>query len=137
MIGQQAELEDDTDSDKDVVIVETTIVKSNKSYKVAKTHPRSLRSVPATSIISDHGATRFLEALQTFLCQHSSQIIPRSHDGFDLWKRIEFHLPAIAEAGIAKLKNVVCASPPVPAAGHRRGEPAHFEFRISVKNESR
>ena len=133
--------ESDADDTENAVVVEETspsssIAKPSLSYKVAKNHPRALRNVPAATIISDHNAARFLEALQTFLTHHGSSITPRWYDSFDLWKRLELHLPAIPEAGVTKLKNIVRASPPVSPSGRCIGEPAHLDFALIRTGEA-
>lgn len=121
-----------SDSEEQAIIVEQTSNNSGPSlsYKVAKSHPRTLRCIPASTIVANHNASQFLEAVQAFLRQHGSSIIPQSFDGFDLWKQLEFCLPAIPEAGITKLKNIVRASPPVPAIGRCQAEPAHLDFAL-------
>ncbi|KAF7971986.1 hypothetical protein HWV62_19333 [Athelia sp. TMB] len=53
-------------------------------------------------------------------------------DTFNLFKRLEFWLPIIPEVGASstKLKNVVRATPPVPASSRRKAEPAHLDFAL-------
>lgn len=120
----------------ETIVVARPITSSERLYKIAKHHPSALRYVPAHKIVSEHHASRFVEAIGTFVSQHGSQVRPHEHDGFDLWKRLEFQLPAIPETGQSKLKNIVRASPPVPASGRRRAEPARLDFAFIRTGES-
>lgn len=89
-----------------------------------------MRSVPACEIIIGHKASRFLDALQTFLVNHGGRITPHRFNNFDLWKRVELSLPVIPEAGSRSLKNIVRASPLVPAKNRHQAEPAHMDFAL-------
>lgn len=101
-------------------------------YHVARRHPRHLRSVPATKIIQDHGASQFIPALHAFLTTHGSEIPPYNFDVFDLYKQIDLRLPEIPEVSTQrqKLRNVVRASPPIPATGRKQREPAHLDCAL-------
>ena len=108
------------------------------TYHTATNHPPGLRGIRASVIISDHGASRFLEAVQTFISAHGSPITPHLFDGFDLFKRITVLLPAIPHASPSDHKNIVRASPPVRAGLQTAAEPAHLDFalvRTGEKNE--
>ncbi|KZP05730.1 hypothetical protein FIBSPDRAFT_666170, partial [Athelia psychrophila] len=121
----------DVESEDDAVVVDH-LAKGAPAhlYKIAKAHPPGLRSVPAGDIITGHKASRFLAALSTFLRDNGGHVNPTIFDNFDLWKRIELRLPTIPEAGSRSLKNIVRASPPVPAKGRRQPEPAHLDFAL-------
>lgn len=69
-------------------------------------------------------------SIYLFLCKHGGRVTPRTFDNFDLWKRIKFRLPIIPKAGARLLKNIVHASPPVPAKGRCPPEPAHLDFAL-------
>jgi hypothetical protein len=132
--------EEDEDGDEDEVNDEPFIISGSAvaatSYRIAKHHPPGLHHVSAGTIISAHNASRFLDALRTYLAEHGSPISPNIHDVFGLWSRIEFRLPHILEASNNKLKNIVRASPPIPAAGCRLGEPAHLDFALIHTGET-
>ena len=98
------------------------------TYKVAAAHPVELQDVPAHAIVKTHCAARFLPALASFIQGHGSAIGVSSEDEFDLYKQIEVALPAIPEVSPTKLKNVIRATPPVPAAPRRAPEAAYLDF---------
>ncbi|KAK0474131.1 hypothetical protein EDD18DRAFT_1313532 [Armillaria luteobubalina] len=97
-------------------------------FHVASTHPRGLLSISASVIIQGHHAMRFLESLTVFLRAHGCRLTPQGFDTFDLFKRITVELPAIPQASPKELKNIICATPPIPAQGHRAAEDAHLDF---------
>ncbi|KIJ63135.1 hypothetical protein HYDPIDRAFT_156602 [Hydnomerulius pinastri MD-312] len=103
---------------------------SGISYRVSAKHARPLRNVPAHQIISDHHASRFLDALTKFLQSHQGTLIPRPFDTFNLYKWISTQLPLIPEASAHKLRNVIRALPPTPALGRRLAQPAVFDFAL-------
>lgn len=124
----------------EAVIVESQTAASGQTtttFKVAKRHPAALRNIPASEIILENHATQFLPALTTFLRNScNTQFVPQSFDMFDLFKRITFQLPSIAEVSDRKLTNIVRASPPIPASGRRPAEPAHLDFALLRTGES-
>lgn len=126
------QLEDNCDNNQsaETIVIETSGQNVIPSYKIACDHPHVLCHVPASTIIMSHKASRFLDALHSYVVERNSRIIPHAHDVFSLWKQLEFRLPPIAEANNNKLKNVVRASPAVPAMGRRAAEPAHFDFAL-------
>ncbi|KAG0694136.1 hypothetical protein DFH29DRAFT_1006593 [Suillus ampliporus] len=65
--------------------------------RVPTTHPPHLRRVPAHKIISDQHASLFLQALTTYIRTLGILYVPKSFDTFDLFSRLAFELPAIAE----------------------------------------
>ncbi|GLB43945.1 putative zn-finger domain-containing protein [Lyophyllum shimeji] len=129
----------DTGDDDEPVVVATAIPPSTSAftpsegfdnYNIALHHPPALRDIPASVITEVHGASRFLPAVQAFLAQHGSRITAHPFDGFDLFKRISIMLPDIPQANANDRKNIVRATPPVPARGRARAEPAHLDFAL-------
>ncbi|KAF8870929.1 hypothetical protein BD779DRAFT_1614010 [Infundibulicybe gibba] len=109
-----------------------------RTYQVAKHHPPGLRGIQAGNIIINHGATRFLEAVHTFVSKNGSPIVPQSFDGFDLFKRITLLLPHIPQASPNERQNIVRASPPVPSRGRMPAQPQYLDFaliRTGEKND--
>ncbi|GJF00252.1 hypothetical protein PsYK624_165340 [Phanerochaete sordida] len=103
----------------------------HQRYKVAKTHPPHLHRIPAASIMSGHGASRFLDALHVFLRTRGAPFaIPYAWDIFDLYKQLELELPLIPEVSKLKLQNIVRASPPIPAHNRVPAEPAWSDFAL-------
>lgn len=119
--------EDDLDDDSTVVVEEAH---HQPTYKVASHHPQALRNIPASKIINDHHASRFLEATHAYISNHNSPLIPQAFDTFNLYKRLVFRLPDLQQANANKLKNIVRASPPLPQRGRRPAEPAHMDFAL-------
>jgi len=56
------------------------------SYRIAKHHPPALRHVSASNIITAHNATRFLDAVHSYMARCGGHIVPQAHDVFGLWK---------------------------------------------------
>ncbi|KAE9392970.1 hypothetical protein BT96DRAFT_784742, partial [Gymnopus androsaceus JB14] len=112
-------------------------VRRPRLYKIAATHTGILRNVPASTIIRQHRASYFLEAIASFLTAKGGKIPPHPHDCFNLFKRITFPLPPISSASQTSdtLKNIVCASPPVPAHQRKSAEPARLDFALISTNE--
>ncbi|KAK6969575.1 hypothetical protein R3P38DRAFT_3336834 [Favolaschia claudopus] len=111
--------------------------KVSKTYEIAKHHPAALSNIPAHQIISDHHASYFLPAVKAYILPHSP-LDPQPYDRFNLYKRLTFTLPAIAEANSHNRQNIVRATPPVPARGVRNPQPAHLDFaliRTGEKND--
>ncbi|PBK98301.1 hypothetical protein ARMGADRAFT_920285 [Armillaria gallica] len=85
-----------------------------------------------------HQARQFLKSLTTYLPAHGCRLTPQGFDGFDLYKRITLQLPAIPQVGRKDLKNIVCATPPVPAQGQHAAEAAWLDFayiQMGERNE--
>ncbi|KAG6371251.1 hypothetical protein JVT61DRAFT_9716 [Boletus reticuloceps] len=97
---------------------------------VPTSHPPHLRHVPASKIITDQHATRFLESLQTYLSSLSISFAPRTFDTFHLFSHLVFRLPSILEVSNSKLTNIVRASPPRPRRGRCPPEAAHLDFTL-------
>ena len=97
----------------------------------------SLCHVPASSIILEHHATHFLDALNTFLHVNGCRFSARTFDQFDLFKQITFTLPKIFSASDSQLslKNIIRASPPVPARGRKQAIPAEMGFALMSTGE--
>ncbi|KAF7971991.1 hypothetical protein HWV62_19343 [Athelia sp. TMB] len=75
-------LADHEDESEAITITPSPTPSAAQLYKVAKHHPPSLTSIPATQIIENHGAGRFLEAISAFLVHHNSSIQPHRFDTF-------------------------------------------------------
>ncbi|THG94839.1 hypothetical protein EW026_g6707 [Hermanssonia centrifuga] len=105
-------------------------------YHVAASHPQSLRGIPAAEIITHHNALRFLPALSSFLHAHGSLIIPQPVHRFNLYKDLTVLLPGIPQTSMKPLKNIIRASPAVPAAGRKAAEPSHFDFALVRTGET-
>ncbi|KAG2093555.1 hypothetical protein BD769DRAFT_1678895 [Suillus cothurnatus] len=95
---------------------------------IPTTHPPHLYRIPASKIISDQHASLFLQALTTYICTPGNLYVQKSFDTFDLFSRLAFELPAIAEVSSCKLKNIVCVSPPIAHVGRRLARPACLKF---------
>lgn len=106
------------------------------AYKVAATHPPSLRGVPISKIILDNRASQFMIALQVFLQAHGSQLRVYEFDGIDLFKQLIVSLPSIPEVSDKKLKNVIRATPPIEPFGWQCAEPGKFDFALVRTGES-
>ncbi|KAJ6560916.1 hypothetical protein B0H10DRAFT_1966807 [Mycena sp. CBHHK59/15] len=118
------------DGDADGVIVTSTPASPAKTYRIAKHHPSALTNISAADIITGHGAGYFLEAVKAYISSFSP-LIPQPFDRFNLYKRLTFTLPPIAEACANNRQNVVRAAPPVPARGVRSpAQPAHLDFAL-------
>ncbi|KAL0069193.1 hypothetical protein AAF712_003881 [Marasmius tenuissimus] len=104
-------------------------------YEISATP--SLSHVPASHIILQHRTQYFLEALESFLHTHGCRISPKHFDHFDLFKQITFALPKLFAAADSRLslKNIVCASPPVPARDRKKATPAQMDFALMSTNE--
>lgn len=105
-------------------------------YHVPKNHPPLLRAVPASKIIAENGASRFLPTVQTFLRNHDCLLVPHEFDEFKLFKKVNLMLPPIPEVSKKKYRDIVRASPPVPPAGRAKGEPAHLDFAFVRTGEA-
>lgn len=99
-------------------------------YRVPANHPPSLRAVPASKIVQQHNAKRFLPAVQTFLLAHNCTLAVHEYDDFKLFKKVDFDLPHIPEVSIHKQRDCVRASPPTQPSGRQKGEPAHLDFAL-------
>lgn len=116
---------------------------TRNTYTVAKKPPPASRHITASYIISPkgHNASRFLEALTSFLSNHTagSSYIPHAFDTFNLWKRVVFSLPSIPEAGSRHSKNIIRAMGPALGSleGRRHAvEPAHLDFALVRTGET-
>ena len=105
------------------------------TYQVPLNHPARLRGIPASLIISQHRAPRFLPALKEFLRRHQCMLEPQVYDDFTLYSKVGLELPKIAEVSQSKWKDFVRAAPPIPEAGRRKAEPAHLDFALIRTSE--
>ncbi|KAJ7076071.1 hypothetical protein B0H15DRAFT_791005 [Mycena belliarum] len=118
------------DDSEGIVVTRPTRSTPSKTYQIAKTHPSALRNIAAADIIAGHGAAYFLEAVRAYISPYSP-LMPQPFDRFNLFKRLTFLLPAIPEASYNNRRNIVRASPPVPARGIRSpAQPAHLDFAL-------
>ncbi|KAL6305612.1 hypothetical protein BKA93DRAFT_844890 [Sparassis latifolia] len=113
-----------------------SVLDSFVGYKVAKKHPRALLAVCASDIMSQHNAPRFLECVSTFLQSRGCTFTPRPFDGFDLYARLSVNLPHIPATGTRHSKNIIRASPPVPAHGRCAAQPARLDFALVQTGET-
>ena len=108
-VGEREDNSDHGDSDSDSQAEHTTTSNFNfldnttttsslsessvALYTVAKTAP--FRQITVDRIISDFGATDFLETLCSFLRKHipACKISPHAFDRFDVYKQITISLP--------------------------------------------
>ncbi|KAJ6524347.1 hypothetical protein B0H19DRAFT_1215001 [Mycena capillaripes] len=122
-----------TPSDDDAeggVIVTSTPTSPAKTYRIAQHHPSALTNIPASDIIAGHKAGYFLEAVKAYISPFSV-LLPQPFDRFNLYKRLTFTLPAIAEASNNNRQNVVRVTPPVLARGVRSpAQPPHLDFAL-------
>ncbi|KAJ7447660.1 hypothetical protein FB451DRAFT_1535820, partial [Mycena latifolia] len=113
-----------------VTVTQSTLAAGSKTYQIAKNHPSALSNIPAADIIAGHRAVYFLEAVKAYISPYSP-LDPQPFDRFNLYKRLTFTLPAIPEANSKNRRNVVRASPPVPARGVRSpAQPACLDFAL-------
>ncbi|KAI5983672.1 hypothetical protein EDD15DRAFT_2178657 [Pisolithus albus] len=110
--------------------------KSKTALQLPSSHPRRLRRIPARKIISDQHATYFLDALTSFFRAHGCHYAPHSTDLFNLYSRLVFQLPAVAEVSVSKNKNIVRASPHFTRGPRRATEPAHLDFALIRTGDS-
>lgn len=99
-------------------------------YNVPTRHPATLRGIPAADIIERQGASQFLPSIQAFLRLRNIAYTPRLFDGFDIYPRLALFLPPIAGAGHGHHKNVVRATPPIPAHERTAAQPARLDFAL-------
>lgn len=99
-------------------------------YNVPTRHPATLRGIPAADIIERQGASQFLPSIQAFLRLRNIAYTPRLFDGFDIYPRLALFLPPIAGAGHGHRKNVVRATPPIPAHERTAAQPARLDFAL-------
>ncbi|KAI6041454.1 hypothetical protein EDC04DRAFT_2867103 [Pisolithus marmoratus] len=87
-------------------------------------------------IISNQHATYFLDALTSFFRAHGCHYTPHSTDLFNLYSRLVFQLPAVAEVSVSKNKNIVRASLPFTHGPHHATELAHLDFALIRTGDS-
>ncbi|TFY58888.1 hypothetical protein EVJ58_g6136 [Rhodofomes roseus] len=121
--------------DRPAAVAPVTAASSTAMYKFPERHRKtSLKGVTAATIMEEHHAPQFLASLTAYLRSQGSDLdssfTPQPFDGFDLYARLATRLPLIDATGPRALKNVVRASPPVPAQGRQPAKAAHLDFAL-------
>ncbi|KAG1779091.1 hypothetical protein EV702DRAFT_1178629 [Suillus placidus] len=83
-------------------------------------------------IVTAHGATDFLPALQSFLCKNLPHIniIPGIQDHFDVYRQVVIEAPPDRRVGDTPKRWHVRARPEVVASGRKPGCPARFDMAL-------
>jgi hypothetical protein len=134
---------DDSDSDLDgerITTVTATTVNNTTTpppvalYTVAKKAP--FHQITVERIISDFGATDFLEAFCTFLRNHIPvcKISPNIFDRFDVYKQINIPLPYNRYLSNHPRTDRICTTPAVAKLGRKLGKAAQFDTALLVEN---
>jgi hypothetical protein len=140
-VGEAGEGEEVDDSDGDSDCERTTTTTVNNStlpsvalYTVAKTAP--FHQITVERIISDFGATDFLEALCAFLRKHipACKISPHAFDRFDIYKQINICLPHNRYLSNHPRADCIRATPAIEKLGRKVGTPARFDTALLVEN---
>jgi len=111
-----------------------------ESYTVAK--KPALRNVSVTSIVSDYGATDFLQHLSSFINMEplAGNVAPSVASTFDLYKQVQFVLPPIPEVTSEPTPDVVHATRAAPAVitsqGIKRAVPGRFSTVLIQESPS-
>ena len=127
----------DSDGDSESITATTTIKNALPSalpYTFAKTAP--FHQITIEQIISDFGATHFLEALCTFLHKHIStcKISPHIFDCFDVYKQINIHLPYNCYLSNHLWTNHIRTTPATAKLGRKAATAACFDTALLVEN---
>jgi hypothetical protein len=112
----------------------TTASPSVVQYTVAKKAP--FHQINVERIISDFGATDFLDALSTFLRKRlpTCKISPHVFDRFDVYKQIIIHLPYNRYLSNHPRSDRLRTSPAVAKLGRKAGTSARFDTALLVEN---
>jgi hypothetical protein len=119
--GQAVE-ESDNDSESERITATTTPPSQAVAlYSVAKKAP--FHQITVERIVSDFGATDFLEALQTFLRKHlpACKISPHLFDRFDVYKQIIISLPYNRYLSNHPRSDRLRTTPAVASSGRKAG----------------
>jgi hypothetical protein len=112
------------------------IAQQTTAHILAKTpaHPRQ----SVQHLITAHGATSFLPALQLFLCEHipRNNIVPGLQDRFDVFRQVVIVAPPDLRAGGLPKRWRIRATPEVhPGPGRKPGFPARFDMALIAAAE--
>ncbi|KAG1764172.1 hypothetical protein EV702DRAFT_1189751 [Suillus placidus] len=123
----------DSDSDTDLEEVEaassnTTTIHTGHTLAKAPAHPHQT----VEKIVTAHGATDFLPALQSFLRKNLPHIniIPGIQDHFDVYRQVVIEAPPDRRVGDTPKRWHVRARPEVVASGRKPGCPARFDMAL-------
>ncbi|KAL0057486.1 hypothetical protein AAF712_015870 [Marasmius tenuissimus] len=103
---------------------------SNPHYHIASIHKSSHKNIKICTIAADLHASRFLNAIQSYLASKNCSLIPSSRDLFDLFKQITFTLPKTAFCSPPRSPNTIHVSLSSPAAGRKPAEPSRSGFAL-------
>ena len=113
----------------------STTLTSN-AYTVAKTAP--FRQITIERIVSDFGATDFLEALHSFLHKNilACKISPHIFDRFDVYKQLNITLPYNRYHDLSNHPQAdrIRTTPAVEKSGRKAGTAARFDTALLVEN---
>ena len=133
---------DDGDSKSDDESITTTTVNNSQAmtlptvtlYTIAKTAP--FHQITVGCIISDFGATDFLEALHAFLHKHIPvcKISPHVFDCFNIYKKINISLPYNHYLSNHPWTDCICTTPAIAKLGRKVGTAAQFDTALLVEN---
>ncbi|KAG1837057.1 hypothetical protein F4604DRAFT_1942604 [Suillus subluteus] len=129
----------DSDSDSESEETEAASPNTTSSLVTSKEVTHILAKAPVhphqsvEKIVTAHGATDFLPALQTFLQKNLPQttgVVPGVHDHFDVYRQAVIVAPPDRRVGDAPKRWHVRARPEVVASGRRSGCPGHFDMAL-------
>lgn len=101
----------------------------------------SFHAIPVAALCDIYGATDFSMALDTFLKDPAIDLHPGSQYWnmsavFEVYKRITLTLPYLPLCASESCHDVIRATPKIPANGHRKEVPAHFDTALAWHNIS-
>ncbi|KAG1886255.1 hypothetical protein F4604DRAFT_1969781 [Suillus subluteus] len=129
----------DSDSDSESEEMEAASPNTTSSLVTSKEVTHILAKAPAhphqsvEKIVTAHGTTDFLPALQTFLQKNLPQttgVVPGIHDRFDVYRQAVIVVPPDRRVGDAPKRWHVRARPEVVASGRRSGCPGRFDMAL-------
>ena len=133
---------DDGDSKSDDESITTTTVNNSQAmtlptvtlYTIAKTAP--FHQITVECIISDFGATNFLEALHAFLHKHIlvCKISPHVFDHSNVYKKINISLPYNHYLSNHLWTDCIVTTPAIAKLGRKVGTAAQFDTALLVEN---
>ncbi|KAG1869961.1 hypothetical protein F4604DRAFT_1881323 [Suillus subluteus] len=129
----------DSDSDSESEETEAASPNTTSSLVTSKEVTHILAKAPVhphqsvEKIVTAHGATDFLPALQTFLQKNLPQttgVVPGVHDHFDIYRQAVIVAPPDRRVGDAPKRWHVRARPEVVASGRRSSCPGCFDMAL-------